>query len=1362
MGRSAAALAALLLLLRVSGGRGKPAPGAPAAPAAAARVALVGVWYSPFGAPLPDIASHTCLSMAEGYDAGVTLVIFVDDAAAVPAACTAPGRRVEIVGLGADGVANALGRGLATALRLGSSAAEDVVVARVRAALRRLPTYVVELKPAWLWALRPYLVAANFTHATYTDFDAIYGELDPWLKASALDRHDVVVWTYEDDVRRVFARGQFTLVALGGAGAEALALRFVRCPYLSVRLMQRLASVATTPKAAAASTTAAARAAGVARRRRPRPASGAAAGGAGGAGGASQRGGARVLRSHDAEDEAFAYSGAARLLRSHHPAEDEPFAYGGACPTHDAGSQLVTAEACYSCALMTGEQDGEYAAFVADWTRLRETLLTAVGSAKAAGGGYSAQEFAVIARPLAVTVVPAMFSDHVLDRVWWWDGLLLRCDARVVGESAKCAIAMQHFAVADAARRRAAAAAAAAPKKLTAVQIQRPCANDDVGFGWLRRSCPRGTACVATTGKAGTPSRSALEIRRDGSALTVSGHLPPHDLKVSVAAIFHYRVWADNRAANEAADAFAVAPAGDAGRHWALGVDGFLASRNASSMDALALAPRERFDGPTTACFHYGEAAGLRAFPAALPSDPPAVVLQFFGPPRSGSSFLTALLDGHANMVVANEFDGVAHYRAAPRTVPKSGRVAAYNGAAGKPTQAEHATLAQFVCNVLRKTELSVTQWNSDDWVRSHPNLTVPGTAQGGWRGPLRVVGAKKVGRNSRFVAAGKSGANGGYHADPMGVGDAWVAATLNLRAFTSAMRNDAPYVLFKWIVIVRSPWDQVATCALRRVASQRDWNWYTNKAKVNAGAPWAVPDDSMARCVSDSLYLGSDNDRWAHFLAGGQTTSWTPLPALPRASPGVPPAEPEILRGGKVVGESLELHYDAFVADRSGDELRALLAWIDVDAPEAYVAAALAASRPSSHTATKVRWTERALVRLDAMLAALPKSFGRYARERPKETATPPPRAAAAAGASVRSRSPPTTRDAKPARPQQKLLRAQPKSSRAPAPPPRVGRVAEAKLRRAAVARGARRAAAGSAGAARRRLGLGHWSKDEAAKNAASHPAFGGPVAYLKLHKVGSSTVAASLMETYIVPLGLKLCEARVASVATLAASKCQAIIEHDKHMGLIYEQFGRQAYERILGPRVVTCTVLRLPHERLLSRFFYKRRPDVASQGRTAAQVVEAGLSSWLRGHDAQCEAQHYLLALARMRMQPCGDFDDACAVDAVLAARAALAEFDVVGVSERMDDFGAALAAKLGLPAWRFSSQKITPQLAAARTAAAAPAADPGAPTGPPARLPNFPPFLQARILMITRHDRIIYDAALRRAVAPGADAPKARRR
>eukprot|EP00628_Pelagophyceae_sp_CCMP2097_P020382 CAMPEP_0184238370 /NCGR_PEP_ID=MMETSP0976-20121227/26831_1 /TAXON_ID=483370 /ORGANISM="non described non described, Strain CCMP2097" /LENGTH=73 /DNA_ID=CAMNT_0026543545 /DNA_START=65 /DNA_END=283 /DNA_ORIENTATION=+ len=73
--------------------------------------------------------------MAEGYDAGVTLVIFVDDAAAVPAACTAPGRRVEIVGLGADGVANALGRGLATALRLGSSAAEDVVVARVRAAL---------------------------------------------------------------------------------------------------------------------------------------------------------------------------------------------------------------------------------------------------------------------------------------------------------------------------------------------------------------------------------------------------------------------------------------------------------------------------------------------------------------------------------------------------------------------------------------------------------------------------------------------------------------------------------------------------------------------------------------------------------------------------------------------------------------------------------------------------------------------------------------------------------------------------------------------------------------------------------------------------------------------------------------------------------------------------------------------------------------------------------------------------------------------------------------------------------------------------------------------------------------------------
>ena len=48
---------------------------------------------------------------------------------------------------------------------------------------------LVELKPVWLWAAREYLISAGCTHATYTDLDIVYGELDRCKARSSTQPH---------------------------------------------------------------------------------------------------------------------------------------------------------------------------------------------------------------------------------------------------------------------------------------------------------------------------------------------------------------------------------------------------------------------------------------------------------------------------------------------------------------------------------------------------------------------------------------------------------------------------------------------------------------------------------------------------------------------------------------------------------------------------------------------------------------------------------------------------------------------------------------------------------------------------------------------------------------------------------------------------------------------------------------------------------------------------------------------------------------------------------------------------------------------------------------------------------------------
>ena len=104
---------------------------------------------------------------------------------------------------------------------------------------------------------------------------------------------------------------------------------------------------------------------------------------------------------------------------------------GPGCPTilpEKPGVRYVSAEACYSCSVFSPPTRGEAAA------------LSARVSSIPGGRGYGADEVShLILAPLSTLVLPAVFSDHQLDRVWWARGRVFRCSGGGGVGGAACA-----------------------------------------------------------------------------------------------------------------------------------------------------------------------------------------------------------------------------------------------------------------------------------------------------------------------------------------------------------------------------------------------------------------------------------------------------------------------------------------------------------------------------------------------------------------------------------------------------------------------------------------------------------------------------------------------------------------------------------------------------------------------------------------------------------------------------------------------------------------------------------------------------------------------------------------------------------
>lgn len=197
--------------------------------ARAATIALVTVWLGP--KPLPRYARATCASLK--FNAEATLVLIVDDKASVPRECLDHAR---VWAVGDGGVARGLGEAAVRGLRLDPHHSK-IVSERVVAALRRMPSLVIELKPLWVYAWRARLVRAGFERATFADLDAVWGDVKPWADASA--GYDAATWSFAEGEApaRLFARGQWLLLKLDDDAAQ---LRWLRCAHLSTALLRNL------------------------------------------------------------------------------------------------------------------------------------------------------------------------------------------------------------------------------------------------------------------------------------------------------------------------------------------------------------------------------------------------------------------------------------------------------------------------------------------------------------------------------------------------------------------------------------------------------------------------------------------------------------------------------------------------------------------------------------------------------------------------------------------------------------------------------------------------------------------------------------------------------------------------------------------------------------------------------------------------------------------------------------------------------------------------------------------------------------------------------------------------------------------
>ncbi len=217
--------------------------------------------------------------------------------------------------------------------------------------------------------------------------------------------------------------------------------------------------------------------------------------------------------------------------------------------------------------------------------------------------------------------------------------------------------------------------------------------------------------------------------------------------------------------------------------------------------------------------------------------------LHVIGWPRSGSSLLSAILDGHPHASVANEFDTLSHFVAeepatALATLPATvSALDLHRGdGAWKPDirdgmqmrccvdTGDCPTPVQIECAIAERTTTYRGENLVDKWA-------IAGTAQGSahkFEQPLQVIGGKKVGRPWRRHAANPA--------------VSWeIISTMN-----------ATLPPAKWVYLRRDPYNQICNCLIRKWCAHHGYDYYDDKPTWLAAAPLPLTGEDLTKCMDD------------------------------------------------------------------------------------------------------------------------------------------------------------------------------------------------------------------------------------------------------------------------------------------------------------------------------------------------------------------------------------------------------------------------------------------------------------------------------------------------------------------------------
>lgn len=213
--------------------------------------------------------------------------------------------------------------------------------------------------------------------------------------------------------------------------------------------------------------------------------------------------------------------------------------------------------------------------------------------------------------------------------------------------------------------------------------------------------------------------------------------------------------------------------------------------------------------------------------------------------------------------------------------------------------------------------------------------------------------------------------------------------------------------------------------------------------------------------------------------------------------------------------------------------------------------------------------------------------------------------------------------------------------------------------------------------------------------------------VKFFKLHKVGSTTYANAL-EAFAGRHDLAICP-RSSKTETL--SNCDIATTHEASTGITRNHGIETFFNKVAGRNALRTILLRHPYERILSRYYY----DKAKTGKEDMNDDWSNLERFLDTR-LEAEGKHYLGLTKDGNVQ---------------AAIDALAQFEIVGTTENMEQFIAATALMLGcagnLSAWTYHSVRVVKDR------------------------PSFgdlPSRLQRQIMEGSTRDLVIYEAAQRR--------------